>query len=440
MTESPHNRWLHRFAVLTALATLALIAIGGLVTSHDAGMSVPDWPNSYGYNMFFFPPSKWIGGILYEHTHRLWASMVGLLIVALARWLGGREARRPLAIVGALEMLGGIAIFARWPEQKATGGFLMGVGGVILLAALVWVRNKRSAAPLPQLGWLALALVQIQGLLGGLRVVLFKDQIGIFHATLAQLFFVLTCAIALLTSGWWLRRERRAPARLENGARANSLPAERMPGAPLSLLFLATTTLILFQLILGATMRHQHAGLSIPDFPLAYGKLWPATDPASLAVYNERRIEVTSIKPVTAFQIELQMVHRVVALLILGAVGLCAWKVRRSRFSRPGKPPEDGTPDLMRRLAYAWVGLIVVQAGLGAATILSDKAADIATAHVLVGALSLATGALLSIIALRFFQCAPGNVPAEVILKGASAADLRGTMEIGSAGKMPAAR
>ena len=90
MNESQSNRWLHRFAVLTAGATLALIGIGGLVTSHGAGMSVPDWPNSYGYNMFLFPPSKWIGGILYEHTHRLWASIVGLLVVALIRWLGGR--------------------------------------------------------------------------------------------------------------------------------------------------------------------------------------------------------------------------------------------------------------------------------------------------------------------------------------------------------------
>ena len=65
MNPTPNHRWLHRFAVLTALATLALIGIGGLVTSHDAGMSVPDWPNSYGYNMFLFPPSKWVGGILY---------------------------------------------------------------------------------------------------------------------------------------------------------------------------------------------------------------------------------------------------------------------------------------------------------------------------------------------------------------------------------------
>src|ERR1700742_4571586 len=136
MNESPNNRWLHRFAVLTALATLALIGLGGLVTSHEAGMSVPDWPNSYGYNMFLFPPSKWVGGILYEHTHRLLASTLGLLVVVLMRWLDGRAARPSLAIVGALEVLAGFVIFAVWPQQKATGGFLTGIGGVLLLAAL----------------------------------------------------------------------------------------------------------------------------------------------------------------------------------------------------------------------------------------------------------------------------------------------------------------
>src|SRR5215467_1926051 len=82
--------WLHRFAWLTALVTLALIAVGGLVTSQEAGMAVPDWPNSYGYNMFLFPPSKWVGGILHEHRHRLLASFLGVLVVALTRWLGGK--------------------------------------------------------------------------------------------------------------------------------------------------------------------------------------------------------------------------------------------------------------------------------------------------------------------------------------------------------------
>jgi cytochrome c oxidase assembly protein subunit 15 len=94
MSHSTNNPWLHRFAALTALATLWLVAAGGLVTSQGVGMSVPDWPNTYGYNMFLFPPSKWVGGIFYEHTHRLIASGVGLMTITLMGWLWIAESRR----------------------------------------------------------------------------------------------------------------------------------------------------------------------------------------------------------------------------------------------------------------------------------------------------------------------------------------------------------
>src|SRR5271166_3648974 len=78
------KRFLHWYAVLVAASVLALICSGGLVTSHGAGMAVPDWPNSFGYNMFLFPLSRWVGGVFFEHTHRLIASGVGLLTVALS--------------------------------------------------------------------------------------------------------------------------------------------------------------------------------------------------------------------------------------------------------------------------------------------------------------------------------------------------------------------
>src|SRR5882672_468591 len=90
---SPINPWLHRMAVFTAIATLVLISVGGLVTSREAGMAVPDWPNTYGYNMFWFPFSQWVGGIFYEHTHRLTAAFVGFLTTILALWLWVRETR-----------------------------------------------------------------------------------------------------------------------------------------------------------------------------------------------------------------------------------------------------------------------------------------------------------------------------------------------------------
>jgi cytochrome c oxidase assembly protein subunit 15 len=386
--RSAANPWLHRFAVVTAAATLALIGIGGLVTSRGVGMAVYDWPTSYGYNMFALPIHLWKGGVFYEHTHRLWASFVGVLVVALARWLGGRRARLPLAIVGLTEVLGGIAIFSFWPDLKGTGHFLTGIGGVVLLASAVWVRNEPAQRPLPMLGWLLFALVQVQGLLGGLRVVLFKDEIGIFHASLAQLFFVLTCAVVLLTHRKWSEFVRR---RAEQGEAARIGPA---PGL-ISGLFVCATVLIFLQLILGAAMRHQHAGLAIPDFPLAYGKLWPAMDPDSVARYNAQRLEITSVNSITAFQIVLQMAHRMVAVLILGGVIGCAWTAVRQLSWRSA----------LAKGSVFWLGLIAVQAGLGAATVLTNKAADVATAHVLAGALSLATGAMMCIVLF----CNPGS-------------------------------
>src|ERR1700693_6482312 len=77
------KRLLHWYAVFRAASVLLLICSGGLVTSHGAGMAVPDWPNSFGYNMFLFPLSRWVGGVFFEHTHRLIASLVGLLTIGL---------------------------------------------------------------------------------------------------------------------------------------------------------------------------------------------------------------------------------------------------------------------------------------------------------------------------------------------------------------------
>ena len=334
---SKSNPWLYWFAVLTALATLALIGIGGLVTSHEAGMSVPDWPTTYGYNMFLFPINKWLGGIFYEHSHRLLASLVGLMTTILAVWL--------------------------------------------------WLKDSR-----PWMHWLGVAaflLVVAQGVLGGLRVTLHMDSLGIYHATIAQLFFVLTCAIALFTSGWWNELERRPAARREDNSDGQHAGPEA--GAPRRGLVLFTTILIFFQLIIAAAMRHQHAGLAISDFPLAHGRLWPDTSAEAVARYNARRVSINAENPITAFQIELQMVHRIVALAILILTGICAWQAWRRL----------GVKDSMAKLALTWFALILFQVGLGAATIWTNKAADVATAHVLVGALALAMGALWCAIAFR---------------------------------------
>jgi cytochrome c oxidase assembly protein subunit 15 len=404
------NPWLHRFAVLTALATLLLIGIGGLVTSKEAGMSVPDWPTSYGYNMFALPLQYWTGGVFYEHTHRLWATVVGTLVVALTRWLGGAPSRRWLIIIGIVEILAGFGIISLWPSLKGTGHFLTGIGGVVLLAGVVWIRSAPENNTLVRLGWAAFWLVQFQGLLGGLRVVLFKDGVGIFHGALAQIFFVLLCAIALMTSKWWKTRSQFRTSNLE------------LANSNARWLFITTTTLIFAQLILGATMRHQHAGLAISDFPLAHGQLWPATDLASITRYNAMRVETMNVNSITAFQVQLQMIHRLVAVLIFLAVSACAWIARKygapiSKSARADGQTnradlEIGAP--LQRFAYLWLGLICAQVALGAATVLTNKAADVATAHVLVGALSLATGAMLCILTAVF----PGRVRAEVFSSG----------------------
>jgi cytochrome c oxidase assembly protein subunit 15 len=380
LNPSSPSPWLHRFAVLTAAATFVLLGAGGLVTSHGVGLAVPDWPNTYGYNMFFFPFSSWMGGIFYEHSHRLLASGVGLMTAVLALWLYGRNSRPFLRWAGVVLLGMAAATWLAARQHWADGVVLAGTGTAALGASSLWPRCKASPKWLRRLGLAAFLAVVLQGVLGGLRVVLIQDQLGIFHAALAQLFFALTCALALFTSRWW-----------QQGKDLKFWGISDLSLRRLHLLFVVTTGLILLQLILGATMRHQHAGLAIPDFPLAYGKLWPAWDAQSIRVYNQQRVEVLDVNPITAFQIGLQMAHRLAAVLILGMVGYCAWASRR-RF---------GGRAIVSRLAAVLLGIILIQALLGAATIWTNKAADVATAHVLTGALALALGAMLSLVLLR---------------------------------------
>jgi cytochrome c oxidase assembly protein subunit 15 len=151
MTANPQP-WLHRFACFLASATFLLIVAGASVTSHRAGLSVPDWPTTYGQFMFSFPTSKWVGNILYEHGHRLIASVVGMLTVVLAFWLVRVEPRR-------------------------------------------WVRR---------LGITAVAAVVAQGVLGGLTVkLMLPPSVSIAHACLAEAFFCVTVALAFVTSEGW---------------------------------------------------------------------------------------------------------------------------------------------------------------------------------------------------------------------------------------------
>ena len=397
MTNS--RKALYAYAVFTAVATLGLICMGGLVTSKGVGMAVPDWPTSFGYNMFALPVNQWFhGGVFDEHTHRLWASTVGVLVVFLVRVLGGSESRRPLAMIGAAEIASGGALLALGPAWKGAGHFLMGIGGVVLVASLVGFRRVPEAAPLPFLGWMAFWAVQIQGLLGGLRVVL--DQwtvgnvtlglvLGLIHGCLGQGFFVLLGVIALRLSPFW-----------ESIAGAGK---ERLRGG-LPVWFGLAIGLIALQLVLGATMRHQHAGLAISDFPTAYGHWWPPVDPESLVRYNQNRPDESTV---TAFQILLQMAHRMGAVAVLTTVALSLQSARRGY----------GVNSPVSRISAVWLGLVVGQFVLGASILWTHKAADIATAHVALGATSLLVGTVLILVArkLTLSECdaaSAGMIPA----------------------------
>lgn len=357
-----------------------------MVTSHGVGMAVPDWPNTYGYNMFLFPYSQWVGGIFYEHSHRLVGTVVGMLTAILAAWMWMREAR------GRVRWAGFVVVFlvvALLGVRKMPVYVTLASLAIPAIAFSLWQFRKNPAA-LRWLGMTALAAVVLQGVLGGLRVVWLKDELGIFHATLAQLFFVLICALGLMTSRWWKKH-----------------PITQSSNHPIThKVALAVTVLILLQLILGATMRHQHAGLAIPDFPLAYGKIWPDTGAEAVARYNRERVEVYETHAITALQIILQMAHRLMAAVILAGVGIVAFRCHRrteATGAQTGTNPTHiaGREMALRRLGFAWFGLILIQAALGGWTIWSNKAADVATAHVLVGALSLVTGAQWCVIAFR---------------------------------------
>ena len=289
---------LHRFAVFVAACTVLLIAAGGMVTSTGSGLAVPDWPNTYGHFMFSFPLDRMVGGILYEHGHRMIASVVGMLTIVLAVWTWRVD-----------------------PRQRVR-----------------------------RLAYTALGVVVLQGLLGGLTVLfLLPAPISIGHAGLAQLFFCLTVSLALFTSRGW--RHPRVPLS-SDGALAR--------------LALGTTVLIYIQILLGATMRHRHAGMAIPDFPLAFGRIIP---------------------PFWSVDVAVHFSHRVGALLVAAAAVAIWLHVRRRHRAEPG----------LMRAATVLLVLVAIQGTLGAFVVLSGLQPIINTAHVVNGALVLAASVVVTL-------------------------------------------
>ena len=312
------NVWLHRYAALVAACTLVLIFAGGLVTTTGSGLAVPDWPLSFGQ---FFP--EMVGGVRYEHGHRLVAATVGLLTVILALWLWKSDSRR-------------------------------------------WVRR---------LGTVTLATVVLQGVLGGITVLLLlPTAVSVSHAALAQIFLCLTVCLAVFTSRSW---QEDSP-RIEDA------------GSPsLKALALGTTVMIYVQILIGALMRHTGSGLAIPDFPLSYGHVIP---------------------PFFTRQILIHFAHRVGALVV---IVISLWlALRIVRVHRSERALVSSALFLLFALA--------LQVVLGILTIWSSRALIPTTLHVAVGGLTLASSLYLTLRAQRILLPRTASRTAQTVFSGAT--------------------
>jgi cytochrome c oxidase assembly protein subunit 15 len=298
MHEEP-GLGLHRFAVLTAAATFALLFVGGLVTSTGSGLAVPDWPLAFGQ---FFP--EMVGGVLFEHGHRLVASAVGFLTLVLAGWTVLREPRPAVRLLG--------------------------------LAAL--------------------ATVILQGVLGGITV-LYKLPlaVSVTHACLAQAFFGLTLTLSVVTAPSW------------TSGRTVGVDTAR---PSLALLAAGTVALVFSQVLLGALTRHMKAGLAIPDFPLAFGRLIP---------------------PLVTPHITVHFAHRVGALVVAVGVGWLLVRVQRRHADVPA----------LRRPARLAAALVVLQILLGGLTVWTARAVVPTTTHLVVGAAIFGSCLVLALRAHR---------------------------------------
>jgi heme a synthase len=302
--QLPYRASLHFFAITLSLSTFLLLFAGGMVTSTNSGLSVPDWPTTFGQNMFTFPPSLMKGGIFYEHGHRLIASSVGLLTsgLGLAFWI--LESRR-------------------W---------------------LKWT------------GTLALVLVIVQGVLGGMTVrYKLPMPVSAAHACTAELFFILSVFMSFATSPAWIR-SRSAEFKLS------------IPEQSLALLFCFA---VFLQILVGAIMRHSYAGLAIPTFPLAFGQIIP---------------------PFWNFGITVHFLHSRIGALFLVIIGLAL-------ISSVLLSPRQ----VRATKAFALIlgVLLAVQCFLGMFSVWTGKAPVPTTIHLSVGALVFASGFLLFLSVYR---------------------------------------
>ena len=302
--------WPHRLACVTAGATAGLIVAGGLVTNTGSALAVPDWPTTFGYNLFLFPWSGMVGGVLVEHGHRLLGATIGVLtvLVAMALWLG--DARR-------------------------------------------WVRG---------LGALAIVLVGIQGLIGGLRVVLLQDALAVVHGCLAQVFFGLLVGIAVVTGRGW-QAPAAALARIDR----------------LAVLGRLAVVVVYGQVVLGAFTTHGtavwwHVGGAVVTLAVLVGVALAVLRGAGddpVLVWWARAVKVLLLVQVllglAAYTVRftglwvpggqlsvvaVPVLHRVVGALILGsAVALALQLSRRRALGAEARAPRRAVPVRTEALA-----------------------------------------------------------------------------------------
>lgn len=269
----------YRLALATGAGTLVLVLFGGLVTNTGSALAVPDWPTTFGYNMFLYPWSQMVGGVFYEHSHRLIGSVVGLLTLALA--------------------------------------------------AALW----RAGGRLRVLGLVAVVAVIAQGILGGLRVVLLAETLAIVHGCLAQAFFALLCVIALAASPA-ASRPLPAAAR-EPGVRRLALAAFGVAYAQVVLGALLTHV--------GWLQLHLAGALAVYALvPMATARLRRTGDPVATPIATAvlaalglqlvlgaaalmARFVPDALPP--AMVLALPVAHRVVGSLIVGAAAILAARV-----------------------------------------------------------------------------------------------------------------
>ena len=258
-----YHPWLHRLALLTAVTTFILICMGGLVTSTDSGLAVPDWPTTFGYNMFLYPLSKTVSGFLFAVDLNLQAdldnnnlslelrkalekneiSVSENVIISTeeqgSRWkLADKANERTYTLIKSDEWLNVYVHGVLYEHSHRLIGSIVGFLTIVLMVAL-WVKDARKW--MRWLGVISLVAVIAQGVMGGLRVTNLSKVLAIIHACFAQAFFALTASLVLFTSRSWLQ---------------TSVKVETTDAARLRNLNLITLGLIYIQFIFGAMLRH----------------------------------------------------------------------------------------------------------------------------------------------------------------------------------------